>query len=131
MADLSLDLSNKTSPTFKDLLLVNGDLVLTKDANPLGTDNIQQNILQRLAFIQGEWFMDNTYGVPWYQQILTKSPDLSKIDTILQNTIIKTPGVTQLLSYSQTLNRQARTLSVSFSCMTTNGKVDYSGAIGG
>ena len=130
MADLSLDLSTSISPTYKDLLVQNGDLVLTADANPAGTNNVLQNILQRLSFVQGEWFMDNTVGIPYYTQVLIKNPDLSKIEALFQSTIIKTPGVTQLLSYSQNFITGSRLLNVSFSCLTTAGKVEYSGSIG-
>lgn len=126
MADLSLDL-NKTSGTYKDLLLLDGDLVLTADADSRGANNILQNILQRMSFFLGEWFLDNTQGLPWFQQILVKGPDQSKIDAIFQNAIMGTPGVTQLLSYTFTPNTTARTLNVTFVAMTTSGKVNYSG----
>lgn len=128
MADISLDL-NPASPTYKDLLVVDGDLILTADANPAGTNNIQQNILQRLSFFLGEWFLDNTQGLPYYQQILIKNPDQSKIDAIFVNSILGTPGVTQLLSYTFTPVFASRLLKVSFSALTTAGKVNYSGNV--
>ena len=131
MSDISLDLSNQASTTYKDLLIVESDLVLTADADPSGTNPILQNLLQRLSFIQGEWFMDNTLGIPYFQQILVKRPDQSKIETIIQRTILTTPGVTQLLSFSASANTVNRILTVSFSCLTTSGPVSYSGAIGG
>lgn len=128
MADVSLDL-NKASPNFKDLLILDNDLVLTKDANPLGTNNILQDIVQNLSFFFGEWFLNTTQGLPWFQQILVKNPDQSKIDALLVNTILGTKGVTQLLAYTFTPNFQGRVLGVTFSAMTTSGKVNYSGNV--
>lgn len=128
MADISLDL-NPLSPTHKDFLVVDGDLVLTSDSDPKGTHNVLQHIVQRLSFFLGEWFMDNTKGVPWFTQILVKNPQQAKIDALLMNTIMGTPGVTQLVSYSFSPDTAKRTLSVQFSVYTTNGKVDYTGAI--
>lgn len=128
MADISLDLV-KSSSTYKDFLLVDGDLALTTDADPSGTNNVLQDILQRLSMFQGEWFMDNTAGVPYYQQILRKNPDQSKIDAIFINTICGTLGVQQLLSYAFVPNFAFRTLEVSFSCNTTSGFIDYTGTL--
>lgn len=128
MADISLDL-DKTSPNYKDLLIVNNDLVLTSDADPNGTNPILQNLIQRISFGLGEWFMDNTQGVPWIQQILVKNPDQGKIDAIFVRIILGTPGVIQLSSYSFNLNRVARVLKVQFSCVTTKGVVNYNGNV--
>lgn len=128
MADISLDLRPQSS-TYKDLLVVNNDLILTSDANPAGTNNVQQDILQRLSFFLGEWFLDNTIGLPWFQQILVKNPDISKIDALFVNTILGTPGVVNLASYSFTPNFAQRTLKIAFSAVTTSGTVNYSGSI--
>jgi hypothetical protein len=128
MVDLSLDL-NKLSPTYLDLLIVEGDLVLTADAETGGTNNVQQDILQRLRFGLGEWFLDNSQGFPWVQQVFVKAPDLGKIDALIQNTILGTPGVISLNSYSSEVNLAGRSLILNFTAMTTAGKVDYSGPI--
>jgi hypothetical protein len=130
MVDLSLDL-NPVSPTYKDLKVVNGDLVLTSDADASGTDPVQQNILQRLGMCLGEWFLDNTQGVPWFQQILVKNPNQASIDAIVRNTILGTPGVTQLLSYSLVPDFRNRIAKISFVARKTSGTVSYSGTIGG
>jgi hypothetical protein len=136
MVDIALDL-NPTDialPTYKDLLVVNNDLSLTSDAYPegtapLATNPVLQDILQRIRFFLGEWFLDNTQGIPYFQQILVKNPDQSKIDAIFQNVILGTPGVTQLSSYSFNVNTGARILTVTFSCLTTTGVVSYSGTV--
>ncbi len=129
MADLSLDLNNGSS-TYRDLLFVNSDLVLTSDVNATyGTNPILQDILTRLRFFLGEWYLDNTQGIPWYQRILVKNPNQSDIDAIFQNCIAGTPGVDQLTSYSFTVNRATRVLTVNFSCLTTLGTVNYTGTL--
>lgn len=129
MADLSLDLARVDSglSTYKDLLVVNGDLVLTSDANPNGTNPILQNVIQRLRMFLGEWFLDNTQGIPYFQQILIKNPDQSKIDAIFMNAILGTPGIVQLNSYSFVPNTTKRVLTITFVAQTTNGVVQYSG----
>jgi|WetSurMetagenome_2_1015567.scaffolds.fasta_scaffold200359_1 hypothetical protein len=129
MADLSLDLKPADIGTiqYNDLLIVNGDLTLTLDSNPNGTNPVLQNILQILRFYYGEWFLDNTKGIPWFQQILVKNPSLAKIESILINGILGVPGVTQLTEFTLTPNFAQRTLKISFKCITTKGVVIYSG----
>lgn len=128
MADISLDL-NQGSGTYKDFLIVDGDLVMTSDSDSNGTNPILQDVLQRISLFQGEWFMDNTAGVPYYQQVLIKNPDLSKIDAIILNTILDTLGILQVNSYSFTPNFAARTLKIAFKAQSTSGPIDYSGTI--
>lgn len=126
--DFSLDL-NPLSPNYRDLRFVNGDLVLTADVNPAGTNPILQDVLQRLRMFLGEWFLDNTQGVPWWQKIMTKNPKQSDIDAILQNVILGTPGVQLLTNYSSLVDRATRRLTITFVCQTTNGNVNWSGIL--
>ena len=128
MADLSLDL-NKISENYRDLLVLNGDLTLTSDVNENGTNPVLQNIIQNLSFFLGEWFLDNTQGIPWFQQILVKGTDSAVVDAIIKNTIMATPGVQTLTSYSFSINTAFRTATISFSVLTSTGTVSYSGNV--
>ena len=128
MADLSLDL-NKGSSTYGDLLLLNGDLVLTSDANPNGTNPVLQNIVQRLRWFQGEWFLNVNGGVPYLQTIFIKGQSLSKIEAIFFSVISNTPGVVVITSFSVSFNSLTRLLTISFQCQTTSGPIDYSGTL--
>lgn len=128
MVDISLDL-NKNSATYNDILITNNDITLTSDANSNGANPVLQDILQRLRFYLGEWFLDNTQGIPWIQQILIKNPNISGVEAILMNTIVGTPGVTQLTDFTASFNTAQRIFSVSFKCITTQGVVIYSGNI--
>ena len=123
MPDLQLDL-NPTSPTFNDLLVVDGDLVIVS-----GQPEILQHILQNLRTYLGEWFLDNTVGVAYYQQILVKNPDLGAVDAILQDAIVNTPGVTQLTNYKSNYTPGTRQIFVNFAAQTTTGIVSYAGLI--
>jgi hypothetical protein len=128
MVDISLDL-NPASQTYNDFLIINGDLALTSDAQQGGANPVLQDILQALRTFLNEWYLDNTIGVPWFQQILVKNPDQETIDGLIRATILDRPGVLQLTSYNSTLNLAARTLTVNFTAQTTSGVVDYSGTL--
>jgi len=123
--DIALDL-NPASPNYFDLLVEDGDLVLVD-----GPNAIKQHILQRLRTFYGEWFLDNTIGVPWFQQILgIKNPDQARINALLLNTILATPGVIQVTEYSFQPDFALRMLTVGFTAQVTDGVVSYSGTIG-
>lgn len=121
MGDLSLDM-NGTSQLFGDLILVDGDLVINA-----GADAVRQSVMQRLKTYLGEWYLDNRVGVPYYQEILVKNPDLGKIDAIFQNAILDTPGILSLDKYRAVLNRVERRYEVAFKATSTDGPIDYTG----
>jgi hypothetical protein len=137
MVDIALDLApaDVGLASYKDLLTINNDLALTSDGYPAGsipaaaTNPVLQDIIQRLRFFLGEWFLDNTQGVPYFQQILIKNPDQSKVDAIFSNIIMGTPGVQTLTSYSFAIDTTNRIFSVAFRCTSTSGPINYSGNI--
>lgn len=106
MSDLKLDSDTG------DLLLVNGDLILTS-----GADAIRQHISQRLKSFAGEWFLDLDSGLPYYRDILVKNPNAPAVAGLLQEEIIKTPGVLELQDFNLNLDRATRSLKVSFNVL--------------
>lgn len=130
MADFSSNFSTDASGTtsFGDLLMLGGDLVLTQDIDPRGTHPVLQDVLQRLRTFLGEWFLDNTIGVPWFQQILGPQGPNSATDATLQNVVLGTPGVLMLTEWSASVNSATRTLSLHFVATTAAGKISYTGS---
>lgn len=122
--NFALDLTSKSSPTYRDLLITNGDLVMVS-----GTSEVLQSILTTLATYYGEWFMDNSIGVDYFNQILVKNPDQAHVDALLIDAILGVPGVVQLLEYTATPDFITRQISVEFSVLSVNGIVDYSGSV--
>lgn len=103
MSDFKLD-------AFGDLDLSTNDLVLLE-----GADAIAQHLLLRLNIFQGEWFLDQRIGIPYYEQILIKSPNLIAVRGIFRQAITSTPGVEQLERIDLDFDRSRRELSLSFS----------------
>ena len=101
-----------------DMLYVNGDEQLVKDAqgSPL---QILQNIQIRLRFIKGEWFLDTTLGCIDFKVLAQKNKVKDTIDAAVKSTIVDTPGVSALQSYSSTLSNRA--LAVTFTVNTIYG----------
>ncbi len=116
--DLALDMTPNGT---KDLILASGDLVLVADLAA-----IEQEILIRLQFLRGSWFLDTTAGLPYFDSILTKAPNLAAIRTIFSNEILASAGVRSILSLTLDFDRALRKLRVTFSVNTDLGQLDSS-----
>lgn len=105
MSDFKLD-------EFGDLDLSKSDLQLID-----GSDAVAQHLLIRLRVFKGEWFLDQRVGVPYYQDILKKSPNLVAVRGIFTRAIVTSPGVNSLERLDLEFNKGARTLGLSFSAL--------------
>ncbi|HMD69401.1 MAG TPA: hypothetical protein VKF42_11020 [Chitinivibrionales bacterium] len=113
-----------------------GDLMFNADAGAYsdyindggivaGKDQVRQNIEDRLRMVYGEWFLNTEIGVPWFDKVLVKNPDLSAIDIILKSTILDTIEVTELLAYKSALDRTRRKFSVTFTALSIYGNIVF------
>lgn len=113
--------------TVRDLKIdsTTGDVVLDGDDLALVSDGaaIAQAVRANLRMFLGEWFADQTVGVPWFQSILVKNPNLVAVRTAIRSAIVNTPGIADLVSYTQTFDASARTLTVTFSATTDTGEL--------
>ncbi len=102
----------KQDPVTGDLVIENNELVRIT-----GAEEIVQRIIQRLRTFRGEWFLDRSVGLPYYQDILIKNPNVETVQGLFRQAILKTPGVTRLLQYSQTLDGVTRKLTINFKAL--------------
>lgn len=101
-----------------DLDVSMGDFTLTR-----GVEAIQQAIKIKLQFFQGEWFLDLTAGVPFYQSVLVKNPSPSVLQSIFRKAILEVPGVLAVTSLNIVISRVTRALTVSFTATTDVGEL--------
>jgi hypothetical protein len=73
-----------------------------------GVEAIAQSLRTRLAFFQGEWFLDENFGVPYFQTVLGKSVPLLAVREVFRTIITETVGVLSIktLELRQTAARQ-------------------------
>lgn len=91
-----------------DLLInkENGDLVFQNGSCPvtqLQADIVAQRLRIKLYTFYGEWFLNETIGVPYIQQIFGKVKKKSTVDLIFQGLISADPGVIEILTFSSTI----------------------------
>lgn len=93
-----------------------------------GTEAISQHLLIRLRFFQGEYFLDQRIGIPYYQDILIKNPDLVLVRSLYRETILETPGVIDITRFDLDFDTSSRSLRIDFTCTvtTSNEPLDFS-----
>jgi hypothetical protein len=84
---------------------------------------VMQSIKIRLLWIFGEWFRDTRRGVPFFQDEFTKG-DHALVESLLKATILETPEVRNLLSFSTTYDAENRKYTVEFSADTIYGTAE-------
>lgn len=107
----------KISDTTNDLILTDGDLTLIMDS-----DQIRQAVKQALQTFLGEWFLNTTQGIPYYQTVFTQNPNLDIVQATLTNAILSVPGIVQLTSFDFTFDNGLRKLNITFEAKSTNGQ---------
>lgn len=107
-----------------DLFLNDNDLQIAS-----GADQLEQNLKIRLMFFKNEWFLDTDSGVPYYENILVKNPNIGNIESIYKAIIMDTPGVQEILEFKSEFDNTTREYSISFKVRTDYGESELSVSI--
>jgi len=110
MTDLAIN------PVTRKLIFVDGDL-----RTVTGPARVAQAVGIRLRHWQGEWFLDETRGVPYEGEILGKGKRLEMVEAVLRAQVLDVDGVELIRSFVLTLNDKTRKLTVDFEVTTRDG----------
>ena len=108
--------------------LVNPDLGdLSLDDNGLEevltelVDEVNQRLMVRFNFFQGEWFLNLQAGTPYYQHIFQKGVTDAVIRHIFGTVVRGTEGVATLTDLSYTRNNATRRMALTFKARLQDG----------
>ena len=73
-------------------------------------DEVCQQVRTRLLFYLGEWFLDTSVGIPYFQEVFTNPAIISLVESRLKDEIISTPGVLSLDTFATNFNSTTRAL---------------------
>src|SRR3972149_2057877 len=104
--------------------LATGDLTITQGRLSLavGADAVVQSLRIRFRTFLGEWFLDSRVGVPWFQLVFVKHPNLRLARAVLRQVALATPGVVAVRAFSVSLDDRRR-CAVEVVAITTAGEV--------
>ncbi len=102
----------------------NGDIAISNNKFSIidGQAEVRQKLIQRLQTFLEEWFLDVNLGIPYLQLIFVKGTPASVIADLFKNTIISTPGVTQLTRFEPLELNAKRELDLDFDVKTSFGE---------
>lgn len=89
-----------------------------------GKSQIRQRIINELKSFFGEWFLDLTLGVPWFQVVFEKGQPPGVIEFFLKDRILGVEGVLSFERFEPLdLEVATRELSVDFDVRTSDGEI--------
>lgn len=109
----------------------NGDYLFGGSLNSfhLNTaDGVGQAVLTRLKLWESEWFIDIREGTPYNDGILGKYT-AEIYDQLIQDRILNTEGVIEIIDYQSFYNGDLRSLTVSVTILTSYGATTVTGAL--
>lgn len=110
------------NPNTNDLIFINGACPVTYENKV----TVAQRLKIRLLTFRGEWFLDTTVGLPYFQTILVRGVSKATIDAIFQEEILSDPDVVELVDFNSLIDVQARSYNLSFRVRTNQNQVtDY------
>lgn len=108
----------KLDPATGDLAMEGGDLVFV-----VGGDSIASDLKARLQQFRGEWFLDHSDGVPMFESVLVKRPNIPALRAIFRDAIEAAPGVAELTELGFDYDNSARRLTITFRVTTDTGEL--------
>lgn len=101
----------------------NHDLALSAGNDSMlvdGLDRIRQQITVTLLTFMGEWFLDTTFGVPYFERIMIKSPNRAEVENIIRSKVRDVPGVEAVPSVEIQIDARLRQGRITLPDIQTN-----------
>lgn len=102
-----------------------GDLIIGRGvARVDGKEYTAQLIKNKLKTLLGEWKLNTTVGLPWFDKLLGANYDFNLIYSWVYKTLLDTPGVTKVVLLE--VGKIGRTGIVAFNVDTIHGNITES-----
>ncbi|MDR1558710.1 MAG: hypothetical protein LBS84_03235 [Clostridiales bacterium] len=99
----------------KDILLdAEGDLKISEWGDISLTDSVRQAVRIRLLWFFNEWRFAPQYGIPYYEEILVKNPNLERIKSIIKTEAMSVDEVSAVRNVAITWDKSSRNALVAF-----------------
>lgn len=110
----------------KDFLLVENtnNLDITTfnfSFTPTLSSYVAQALRIKLSFFLGEWFLNTQAGIPYFQSIFIKTPDLNLIEDVFKTEILSVKDVVELVSFELLSDTTTRALISNFIVRISDG----------
>jgi len=98
-----------------DILLdQDGDLHVTEQGDIRLTESVRQAVRVRLLWFFAEWRFWPDTGVPYFESVFIKNPDIRRIRSIVRDEAMSVDGVSDARDITISVNALARTALITF-----------------
>lgn len=91
-----------------------GDIEISENGDVALTQSVRQAVSIRLRWLFGEWRFAPENGVPYFDEILVKRPDIDRIKQILREEIMDVDGMTDVKNMKVSIDSVSRAAFISF-----------------
>lgn len=107
----------KLDPITHDLVFENRDLTFVS-----GIDYYRQKVAIELQFFFGEWFLDTTLGIKFFEVVLIKNPDETLVNNLIKTAILDIDGMLEILEYDSVFDKVLRKFTITGKVLTDSGE---------
>jgi hypothetical protein len=100
------------------LLTADGDLLIDDSGDITLTTSTRQAVRVRLLWYLREWRFWPDTGIPYYEDIFVKKPNLENVRRIIRDEVAVVDGVVDVRDITVTVNAPARRAAVSLTIET-------------
>lgn len=104
---------------------VTGDLEVGRDGQLVCTlttaETLAQRIRTRMQTFLGEYYLDERVGVPYFEEVQRKNPDISSVRALLLAELLRVPGVKSVSQFDTEFDSKARTFKIYFQATSDEG----------
>lgn len=92
-----------------------GDIDLSTHTAVLSTggEELAYRMRNRVFSVRGEWFADARVGIPWFDIVFLKNPNVGLIESVFDQALRALPGLATLAVVA-TFDKAARNLDIAF-----------------
>ena len=101
------------------LLTPDGDLNITENGDIQLTESVRQAVRIRLLWFFREWRFAPTFGVPYFEDVLIKNPNITRIRAHVRREVLSVREVTDIRNLQVDMNEHRRMARISFIVVTS------------
>lgn len=102
-----------------DILLdKDGDLGFNENYDIVLNNSVSQKIRICLLWFLGEWRWDDEMGLPYFEDLFIKEPDIQYFEELITEEIFNVDEITEVESVEILVNSKTRTASIFFVAIT-------------
>lgn len=106
------------------LLTDDGDLYISESGDIKFTNSVLQAIKIKLRWFLGEWRINTTYGMPYYDEVFIKNPSLALLEDRIRTEILSVDGVQSIESVDISVDKATRECVVKFTVVVDSESID-------